>query len=112
VLLQAAMLFHEPYCSLLINNNADINARQYGFSSKGRRCLHLACLTDSFTGTRKLYPRSVDYIKFLISKGANIDVQDDEGKTPLCLAVESDWFDGVRVLMETPSPSKMLIRNK
>jgi len=51
--------------------------------------------------------RSVDYLRFLILKGVDVDVQDFDGKTALCLAAERGWLEGVRALIETPMPSKV-----
>jgi len=111
---EAAMKSQEQYCRLLIKNNSDINYRTC-HRLKGRNCLHWACLAPREEESCDInsYPiipcksnRSVEYIRFLISKDADIDAQDIDGKTPLCLAAERGWLEGVRTLIETPSPKK------
>jgi ankyrin repeat protein len=108
---QAAMYFQEPYCRLLITNKYDINRPSWndGF---GRNCLHWACLApyevgmDSDVVVPCVSPRSVEYLKFLIFNGIDVDLQDFEGKTALCLAAHFGWLAGVQTLIETPMPRK------
>jgi len=118
---EAAMKSQEQYCRLLLKNNSDINCRTSHFL-KSRNCLHWACLAPRedescyINSDSILYyhrgikscksDRSEDYIRFLISMDADVDAQDINGKTPLCLAAECGWLEGVRALIETPSPRK------
>lgn len=122
----AAMKFQHSYCRLLINNKANINARSPSNYVGARICLHWACSAPEAGGEgikwmgNLLYhedvpcasTRSVDYVRFLIHNDADVDAQDYDGKTPLCLAAERGWFEAVRTLIETPLPKKLLERSK
>jgi len=46
--------------------------------------------------------RSVEYLRYLILKGADVNMQDFHGNTALCLAAMRGWLEGVRALIETP----------
>lgn len=122
----AAMKFQEPYCRLLIQNKADVHMVPSWNSWRGRNCLHWACLApykgESSKSIKKVSmvwekdtpcwsTRSVNYLRFLILNGLDVDVQDFDGKTALCLAAERGWLGGVRALIETPMPSKVSLRS-
>ena len=121
------MKFQEPYCRLLINNKADVNTFPTWNSWRGRNCLHWACLapyedesSESIKNISMVWEketpcvsvRSVDYLRFLISSGIDVDARDFDGKTALCFAAERGWLEGVRALIETPMPSKVSLRSR
>jgi len=126
VLHEAAMKFQEPYCRLLIDNKADINMRPLYYAWRGRNCLHWASLapcpgesSEEINQISMVYSRdvpcvstrSVEYLRFLIFKGIDVDMQDFDGKTALYFAAERGWLEGVRVLIETPMPRKLIERS-
>jgi len=121
------MKFQEPYCRLLINNKADVSTFPSWNSWRGRNCLHWACLapyegesTESIKNVSMVWEkdapcvstRSVDYLRFLISSGIDVDARDFDGKTALCFAAERGWLEGVRALIKTPMPSKVSLRSR
>src|SRR3546814_906079 len=62
-----------------------VNSRDY---STGETGLHIV-----------VKRRDVPWINFLANAGANLEARDDEGRTPLILAAQLGFADGVRVLL-------------
>jgi hypothetical protein len=44
--------------------------------------------------------RDMTYLRFLLARGAGIDLEDGGGNTPLMLAVEAGWPEGVALLIQ------------
>ncbi|MFS0851611.1 ankyrin repeat domain-containing protein [Novosphingobium panipatense] len=44
--------------------------------------------------------RDLTWLNFLIAKGANVNVADDRGRTPLELAVNLGWREGAQLLLD------------
>lgn len=73
---------------LLAQAGADLNAL---VSEKGRTSLHLAAMKgDGFS----------DSLQFLLENGADPNIYDNEGQTPLTLAVEHNNRKAVEILIE------------
>eukprot|EP01103_Thecamoeba_quadrilineata_P001528 TRINITY_DN11384_c0_g1_i1.p1 TRINITY_DN11384_c0_g1~~TRINITY_DN11384_c0_g1_i1.p1 ORF type:complete len:130 (-),score=23.14 TRINITY_DN11384_c0_g1_i1:119-487(-) len=53
----------------------------------------------------------VEIIKYLISKGANVDAKDSYGHTPLHLAVYESHTEAVKVLIEKGASTKIVASN-
>lgn len=47
--------------------------------------------------------RDMTYLRFILARGGNVNLQDGGGNTPLMLAVEAGWIDGVRELLTRKS---------
>src|SRR3546814_3388476 len=62
-----------------------VNSRDY---STGETGLHIV-----------VKRRDVPWINFLANAGANLEARDAEGRTPLILAAQLGFADGVRVLL-------------
>lgn len=76
--LQAKELFDKPGSTV-------INSRDY---STGETALHVV-----------IKRRDLGWINFLANAGANLETRDQEGRTPLILAAQLGFVDGVRVLL-------------
>lgn len=76
--LKTKELFDEPGSTV-------INTRDF---STGEGALHIV-----------VKRRDVSWINFLAQAGANLEIRDNEGKTPLTLATQLGFIDGVRVLL-------------
>ncbi|KAI2500194.1 hypothetical protein MHU86_14269 [Fragilaria crotonensis] len=62
----------------------------------GRTPLHKACMsTIGITNALA----SANVVRFLLDKGASVDVRDEDGKTPLLYAVSRGNIDGARLLL-------------
>lgn len=55
--------------------------------------------------------KSVELAKLLMSKGSELDVQDDSDKTPLIYAVEQDSLTLTRALLEGDADPNVTVRN-
>lgn len=44
--------------------------------------------------------RDILYLRFLLARGANINLEDAGGNTPLMLAVEASWPEGIALLIQ------------
>jgi ankyrin repeat protein len=66
-------------------NPAVINARE---GSTGEGALHIV--------TRG---RDLNWLNFLLARGARADLQDNSGATPLMLAAQLGWFEGAEALL-------------
>ena len=66
-------------------NPAVLNARE---GSDGEGALHIV--------TRG---RDLNWLNFLLSRGARPDLQNNEGVTPLMLAAQLGWFEGAEILL-------------
>ena len=76
---------HDGYmdmAQLLLDNGADINAKCGGYNA-----------LMSFV-------RNLDIVKWLVSKGADVNVKDDDGKTLLTIAIESGYYDVAEFLID------------
>lgn len=69
----------------LINKGVDINAECYGSNAL----------------IRAIWAKNLKVLKYLISKGANINKVDNEGNTALILAAEYGKLEAVKVLVES-----------
>lgn len=76
--LKAKELFDEPGSTV-------INTRDY---STGESALHIV-----------IKRRDVSWINFLGNAGANMEIRDNQGRTPLMLAAQLGFIDGIRVLL-------------
>ena len=76
--LAAKALFDKPGSTV-------VNARDY---TTGETGLHIV-----------IKRRDVAWINFLVQAGANPEVRDNEGRTPLILAAQLGFVDGVRALL-------------
>ncbi|PEQ11323.1 hypothetical protein B2G71_17315 [Novosphingobium sp. PC22D] len=47
--------------------------------------------------------RDLTWLRYLVGKGANVNIRDAKGVTPLQLAVSLGWVDGVRFLVSAKS---------
>lgn len=58
---------------------------------------------DSTTGETALHiiaaKRNLTWLNFLLSRGANVNARDGQGRTPLQVAANLGWRDGVAVLL-------------
>lgn len=58
---------------------------------------------DSATGQTGLHivaaRRDITWLGFLLQRGGNPDVRDNQGKTPLMIATELRWAEGVQTLL-------------
>jgi len=43
--------------------------------------------------------RDMTYLRFILSRGGNVNLQDGGGNTPLMLAVEAGWPEGIREIL-------------
>lgn len=43
--------------------------------------------------------RDMTYLRFVLGRGGNVNLQDGAGNTPLMLAIEAGWPDGVREIL-------------
>ena len=57
--------------------------------STGRGALHI--VTER---------RDITWLRYLVQKGANVNIRDDRGITPLQIATNLGWMDGVEYLVE------------
>lgn len=44
--------------------------------------------------------RELDWLSFLIGKGAKVDIQNYKGETPLSIATQLGWSEGVQLLLQ------------
>ena len=66
-------------------NPAVINARD---SSSGEGALHIL-----------VRGRDLTWLSFIIGKGARVDLQSNDGSTPLILASQLGWYEGAELLL-------------
>ena len=83
MLILACYRSNNDVASFLINNNADIN-----FVSKNGTAL-MACVVKN----------NIEMLDILISKGANVDLSDENGITPLILATQFNNLVMVKKLL-------------
>eukprot|EP01122_Echinamoeba_exundans_P011595 TRINITY_DN4664_c0_g2_i2.p1 TRINITY_DN4664_c0_g2~~TRINITY_DN4664_c0_g2_i2.p1 ORF type:complete len:1094 (+),score=221.20 TRINITY_DN4664_c0_g2_i2:150-3284(+) len=76
-----------PLLELLVHSHADVNAVGPE-ATAGKTALHQAAVNNS-----------VDAIKFLVSRGANIEARDSKGKTVLMTACEWGQADAAMTLL-------------
>ncbi len=43
--------------------------------------------------------RDMTYLRFILARGGNVNLQDGEGNTPLMLAVDAAWPEGIREIL-------------
>ena len=79
---------------LLINKGADVNAKDYNSLSS----LHYAAMLPHPTPDDPL--AAADKITALIANGANINIKDKKGRTPLKLALKGDHRESVKLIKE------------
>ena len=90
-LMLAAMYGHKNVISALLNAGADPNLA--GDEEYDEGMTALMYIASSFFASNR-----AEVIKFLVEHGANVDIQNDKGKTALMLAGENT--DAVRALIE------------
>ncbi|KAL4916463.1 ankyrin repeat-containing domain protein [Aspergillus aurantiobrunneus] len=83
----ALSLNREDKARVLLDNGADCNLP----GPRGRRALHQATLSKQV---------SFSLIRQLVEKGADIDMEDDDGISPLCEAIRQDSPDVVEFLVD------------
>ena len=103
--------------SVLLEAKADVGAR----NNVGQTPLHLAAqqMTATFpmafaagiSQHVRRRPDDVKTIKALICANANVDAQDDLGKTPLHYAAELGFEDSVNVLLEHGADTRVQDKN-
>lgn len=63
---------------------------------------------DTATGDAALHivtrARDMNYLSFLLGKGAKSSIQNNRGETPLGLAAQLGWAEGAQVLLATGAP--------
>lgn len=77
----------------LLRRRADVNKRALDKKTP------LLMLEDAFDDSESTH-NALELIRMLISKGANINLQDREGTTVLMIAAESENLEAVRLLLE------------
>ena len=94
-LLHAALYGHKwDIAEFLINEGIDVNLKDSG----GNTALHYLC-DDNSTDYNEVFK----LIKMLLDKGANINMQNKKGHTPLINATaksNGQWFDIFRLLLD------------
>ena len=94
-LLHEALSGHKwDIAEFLINEGIDINLKDSG----GNTALHYLCNNNSMD-----YDALLKLIKMLLDKGANINMQNKKGHTPLINATaksNGQWFDIFRLLLD------------
>ncbi|KAL5341387.1 ankyrin repeat-containing domain protein [Aspergillus crustosus] len=90
--LHRAVISNLPYVvvQILVQNGVDINAPD----DKGRTALYYTCCDPA-----ACVAESRDMCDFLVGFDANLDVQDNNGATPLHLALENDRVAFIRCLL-------------
>ncbi|MCR5870435.1 MULTISPECIES: ankyrin repeat domain-containing protein [unclassified Sphingomonas] len=43
--------------------------------------------------------RDMTYLRFILARGGNVNLQDGQGNSPLMLAVEANWPEGIREIL-------------
>lgn len=89
ILHEAAHFGNEEAVRVLVDNGADINARGYLYESP----LHTAALSK-FPGTFKV-------MKYLVERGAFLDVEDSAGRTPLFAACVNQNLAKANLLIDS-----------
>ena len=94
-LLHEALSGHKwDIAEFLINEGIDVNLKD----SSGNTALHYLCNNNSMD-----YDALLKLIKMLLDKGANINMQNKKGHTPLINATaksNGQWFDIFRLLLD------------
>jgi ankyrin repeat protein len=72
--------------NLVAKNHTVINARDL---TSGRTALHIAVAR-----------RDIVWLKYIAGEGANPNIADRQGITPLTLASQLDWVEGVKALID------------
>jgi uncharacterized protein len=67
-----------------------IDTQDYG---TGERAIHLV-----------VKDRDLNWLAFLLQKGARVDLKDNQGNTPLVIAARSGFLDGARLLIAKHAP--------
>ena len=75
-------------------------ARGASVRAVGGKALWYSCETEPLTPEPEDHPHPVSLVKFLISKGANVNFVGDDGRTPLMVAANVDGVDAARLLLE------------
>ncbi|TCM18020.1 ankyrin repeat protein [Novosphingobium sp. PhB165] len=76
----------------LMDNSQIVNAKDV---TTGETALHVV--------TQR---RDATWLNFLIGKGANVNLADDHGRTPLELAVNLGWREGVEILLDAKASTE------
>jgi len=87
----------ERTCKLLVGKGVDVNSK---VSSNGYTALHIAS-----------HRRRAEVVKTLLAAGANVNVEDANGETPLYQACNVDDFQVARVLVEHKADANIRSRN-
>ena len=77
ILMEAVRVNKPDILQFLLNSDANIDARGYS----NRTCLHQCCVANY-----------MEMIKMVVEKNPDMNAKDDEGMTPVHLAVQTDPF--------------------
>lgn len=83
VLMEASLSDHVDIMRLLLDYGADIDARE----ESGRTALYAAIDGEASAPPNPLDPVGENSVDFLLQKGADVNIQNEEGKTPFLYAV-------------------------
>jgi uncharacterized protein len=96
----AAAQFSDSYKFLEAVRKKDGNVVSDSLSAPGSTLINTRDLTTGETALHIVtHRRDVTWMQFLISKGANVNVRDVKGVTPLVAAVNANFIEGVELLV-------------
>lgn len=100
VAMPAAAQFSDSYNFLKAVKEKDVNKARELLDKPGNTIVNTR---DSDTGEAGLHIATrrsdIGWVGLLLQEGANINIRDREGNTPLLLAAQSRWTEGVRVMI-------------
>lgn len=97
----AAQLFSEGYEFLEAIKDRDGNAVTEMLSQPGTQLINTRDLTNGDTGLHVVTARrDVTWVRFLLQRGANPNIRNNEGLTPLQLAVRLGFVEGAEELLK------------
>ena len=100
--LAGAQSYSEGYKFLNAVKERDGNAAESALVGAGARLVNTR---DISTGEGALHilarERDLNWLRFMLGKGAKPDVQNKQGDTPLILATQLGWADGVAALLRS-----------
>jgi ankyrin repeat protein len=84
----------------LMNTNIDYNCQQDGWFEGGKTVLHYACSDGN-----------IEFVRLFIEKGANLNIKDNLGKTPLMISLELKHFKIGEILIDNNAELDLLDEN-